>query len=501
MSEIGIKTDDITANPAMTASIHPLLHQNTSNLSEQRFSSTFTGREFFFVHMCATDHVVNGQRILPGVAYLEMARAAVEQAAGVVEVGQVIRMKNVVWARPIAVGEQPVQVHTGVFPEANGEISYEIYSETEAAAGPVVHSQGRVIPVPESKMPTLDLKTIQAHCSQRTFSAAEVYEAFQAMGIDYGPGHRGIEAVYAAPEQILVKLKLPASLSGTEDQFILHPIMMDSALQASIGFRLGTGDTNPDGGKADLKPFLPFALEELEVLGKCTSPMWALITGKLPKLNLDLCDEQGNVRVRLKGYTSRILGESSPAEVPEMPGTLMLEPGWRESEIIPEETLPGYGQHLVILCELGIETQISGVAPVSRCLSLQSQPQGAKRQDTAYQDTTCQRIDQRFQSYAVRVFEELQSILKDGATGRVLIQIVVSTQEEQQLFNGLSGLLKTARLENPKLTGQIIGVEPGEATRRNHRETERECAYRRGPLSNGYSNKVSRRSTNGGRLA
>ena len=77
VSETGAKTGGITANSAMTASIHPLLHQNTSNLSEQRFSSTFTGREFFLA-----DHVVNGQRILPGVAYLEMALVAVEQAAG-----------------------------------------------------------------------------------------------------------------------------------------------------------------------------------------------------------------------------------------------------------------------------------------------------------------------------------------------------------------------------------------------------------------------------------
>ena len=213
LPEIGIKSGNITVNTAMTASIHPLLHQNTSNLSEQRFSSTFTGREFFLA-----DHVVNGQRILPGVAYLEMARAAVEQAAGVVEDGRGIRLKNIVWVRPIAVGEQPVLVHTGLFPEDNGEISYEIYSETEAAVEPVVHSQGRAILVPESKTLTLDLKAIQAHCSQRTLSAAEVYEAFQAMGIDYGPGHRGIEAVYVAPEQILAKLKLPAALSGTEDQ-------------------------------------------------------------------------------------------------------------------------------------------------------------------------------------------------------------------------------------------------------------------------------------------
>ena len=63
------------------AHIHPLLQQNTSDLSEQRYSSIFTGREFFLA-----DHRVKGQSVLPGVAYLEMARAALAQAVGPVEV-------------------------------------------------------------------------------------------------------------------------------------------------------------------------------------------------------------------------------------------------------------------------------------------------------------------------------------------------------------------------------------------------------------------------------
>lgn len=49
--------------------LHPLVHRNTSDFTEQRFSSVFTGTEFFL-----SDHVVQGQKILPGVAYLEMAR-------------------------------------------------------------------------------------------------------------------------------------------------------------------------------------------------------------------------------------------------------------------------------------------------------------------------------------------------------------------------------------------------------------------------------------------
>ena len=60
--------------------LHPLLQRNTSDLSEQRYSTTFTGEEFFL-----RDHRVRREdgreeKILPGVAYLEMARAAIDLA-------------------------------------------------------------------------------------------------------------------------------------------------------------------------------------------------------------------------------------------------------------------------------------------------------------------------------------------------------------------------------------------------------------------------------------
>ncbi|SFJ92820.1 beta-ketoacyl synthase N-terminal-like domain-containing protein, partial [Thermoflavimicrobium dichotomicum] len=108
----------------MEAFLHPLLHINTSDFTGQRFTSTFTGREFFL-----TDHMVKGERILPGVAYLEMARAAVEQALKGFGPGQTgLLLKNVVWIRPIVVGEDPIQVHIGLTPRENGEIEYQVYS-------------------------------------------------------------------------------------------------------------------------------------------------------------------------------------------------------------------------------------------------------------------------------------------------------------------------------------------------------------------------------------
>ena len=53
--------------------IHPLLHRNTSDLHEQKFESTYDGAEEFLV-----DHVIHGEKMLPGVAYLEMACEACE---------------------------------------------------------------------------------------------------------------------------------------------------------------------------------------------------------------------------------------------------------------------------------------------------------------------------------------------------------------------------------------------------------------------------------------
>jgi len=55
--------------------LHPLVQRNVSSLGRQRFTSIFGGDEFFL-----RDHVVNGEKVLSGVCYLEMARAALTQS-------------------------------------------------------------------------------------------------------------------------------------------------------------------------------------------------------------------------------------------------------------------------------------------------------------------------------------------------------------------------------------------------------------------------------------
>ncbi|WP_407672364.1 SDR family NAD(P)-dependent oxidoreductase, partial [Paenibacillus sinensis] len=441
-SETGIAS--LTASITGTV-IHPLVQQNTSDLTEQRFSTTLTGQEFFL-----TDHVVNGQRVLPGVAYLEMARAAVSEATREKD-GTVIRLNNVVWSQPIVVGEQPLRVHIGLYPEDDGEIAYEIYREDEADPGEsVVYSQGRATLSPAAGKPVLNLKALQEECHQGRLTSEAVYEAFRAMGIEYGLGHQGIEQVYRGEEQVLAELSLPMSVRDTEEQYVLHPGIMDAALQASLGLRMDSEDR---------RAALPFALQEIEIIGPCMPRMWAWIRNssnsqagdQVRKLDFDLCDEQGNVCIRMKELSSRVLGgETSSLEAQAAPGLLMLEPVWEEQEITRQSPgIAAYAQHLIILCGLGrvtseaLEERMKGV----RCVCLQSPQSG---------------IAERFQSYAARIFEEIQSLIKEKPKQEVWIQIAVPNEGERELFTGLLGLLKTAQIENPKLHGQLIEVEADE---------------------------------------
>ena len=77
---------------------------------------------------------------------------------------------------------------------------------------------------------------------------------------------------------------------------MLHPSLLDAALQASLGLGVeGGGET-----------LLPFALERLEVYAALPEAVWVLVrprsegtNGLVHKLDLELVDEGGRVCARL----------------------------------------------------------------------------------------------------------------------------------------------------------------------------------------------------------
>ena len=345
------------------------MQQNTSDLKEQRFSPIFTGREFFFASTGAADHAVKGQRVFPGSAGLEMARAAIIQSTGAWNEGQTgIQLQNV-WTQPVVVGDQPIRLHIGVFPEENGRIAFEIYSraadDTSKTVNdePVVYSQGLAVLTPDIQAPYLNLQELREQCTQGSLNSKT--------GITVDPDHPGVAQIYNGLNLLLAKLILPSSEIDTSEQFIIYPWIVDSVLQLSAISMIGARAINH---KVPCGPSLSFAFQELTLFDKCATKMWAAIEVSefasdgyaasesfskaeakgdpdqwMGRVNIELCDEQGKVCIRIKGLQIReeaatmisipaLTNAQSLIEVSPEPNELMTF-----EEIWQEEGLPDTG--------------------------------------------------------------------------------------------------------------------------------------------------------------
>ena len=187
--------------------LHPPLHRNTSDLSAQRFSTRLSGEEFYL-----RDHVVSGARVLPGVAHLEMARAAVAAATGE-DAQDGMRLQQVVWLRPVVVGPDGLDLHVELFAEEDGKIGYEIYSGVAGGNDEdrVIHSQGRAVVGSIVKQPDLDIAALQAQCGERSLLPEDCYARFAAKGLSYGESYRGVTELSAGTNaagdaQVLARL-------------------------------------------------------------------------------------------------------------------------------------------------------------------------------------------------------------------------------------------------------------------------------------------------------
>ncbi|MGE5514810.1 MAG: amino acid adenylation domain-containing protein [Bacteroidota bacterium] len=255
-----------------------------------RWRVTLTGTEFFLA-----DHRLNNTPVLPGVAYLELARA-VAARAGL----PATSFRNVVWVQPLMV-TAPTTVEISL--DRAGK-RLEIASLPGGDAR-VLHAQIR-LGDSTTTAPSLDLAALrQRH--DRAFSAAQVYDAFDRLGLNYGPTHRAIAELSTGPgPQVLARLTLPAHAS-TLDAYPLHPSLMDGAFQAALGMALAEDAAAPGAA-------LPFAIDSVDILGPCAPVMWVHIRAaaqaeaapRVRTLDLDLADETGAVRVRLRGFATRL---------------------------------------------------------------------------------------------------------------------------------------------------------------------------------------------------
>ena len=382
--------------------LHPLVHENTSTLEQQQFSSTFTGQEFFF-----SDHQVLKDKVLPGVAYLEMARAAAKHAG--LEHLHVIQ--NVIWGSPIRVRDQAERVIIALYPESDG-VAYEVITGENR-----VHSQGKVIAgEAPGKPPPQDINTISERCRQ-SIDPEQLYTTYRKLGISYGLSFRGIKSLHYSNHEVLARIELP-SRTGFE----FNAATLDSALQASIGLSINKlNDVNNS-------PYVPFALKEARFFDTLPEVVYSHVThapdktgSGVAKYDITVLDSDSNVLVQLKELATRKMTLTEtviPGQNEIKTDVLYATCQWQDKE----------------LCTNGHKVDFKHF---ELPLTAMSTP---KKIISAY----------------MQVFNQIKEIFASKPKESRILLWTVSNSVPEYCFTPIVGLLKTANLENPKILGKVI---------------------------------------------
>lgn len=296
---------------AAASILHPLLHANVSDVTGLIFTSEFDGEEFFL-----RDHRVLERRVLPGVAYIEMVRAAAALALPT-DRTLTLDFQDHAWIHPVVVDDAfalTVVLHDNGEDEDGGRwLEYEILSEGCGVGTP--HASGRVRCSAEAiHAEPVDLAAVDKAIAGANRDRDALYARFEALGLRYGPTMQGIAELRSDGDEVIARLRLPGA---SDPRFGLHPAMMDAAMQCTVCLLAGL---DGEGGAA----VMPFAFDDMIVHGGTTDDMWvwvrrapgAPIAG-MPSLDIDLVDDQGLPRVSIRGLISRTVaaapGVASPA--------------------------------------------------------------------------------------------------------------------------------------------------------------------------------------------
>ncbi|MFL4555215.1 SDR family NAD(P)-dependent oxidoreductase [Yersinia kristensenii] len=414
---------------------HPLLHRNTSNLGQIRYSTTLTGNESFL-----RDHRVRGEQVVPGVAQLEWARAAMAFASDE-KVGHGIALEQVTWLQPLRVTNQ-LEVHICLHQQSDGRVHFKIYRD-QGEEGQV-YSQGYALYANSEPRPQLDITHTQTQCFH-SLTGAECYSQFALHGFQYGASFQVLKQLTWGNEIALGVFCPGAEVSSCYE----WPFgLLDGALQATLGLI-------QQGAATQLS--LPFALEQVMQWAPLSNVVQVVVqpdindTSTIRKLVLFLVDADGQVALRLSGFSMRPAFRSIAPASHHQP--IMISPQWDIQSSIPALTTVTYQVHGVILCEIG-DMEPESVAGWSMAIPA-AQPHYLSEVGT---------LTQRYTAYAQYILCWLQQAVKDARSQPLLLQIIVPDSEEGMIFQGLSGLLNSAQQEYPALKTQLIVVEQGIST-------------------------------------
>ena len=425
--------------------LHPLVNLNCSTLEEIRFK-TFLSGDLFYLR----DHRVMERKLLPGAAYLEMARAAGTLASD----REITKLKNIVWLCPICINDSNQESCISLQAQKD-HISFEVNTLSEGEQGERrVHNQGELEWGTYSAQVNerLDIKAIRSRCDRR-FEGPDCYEAFARQGLHYGPTFQTIKNLFCNEHEVLSELELPVSAREDADALVLHPSVVDGALQSLMGFVDGCLDPQC----VDRRPLVPFALKELLIYDPLPKATYSYVTRSKRAVSGDetlLCDiaitdRNGQVKARLKQLAARPLIPEPTVFVaktdPTRKSCFFIESQWQKQPLPALSESQGQVlSRLVILVDCSREVNqalLEEELNQTEVIILSSQEKA---------------LYEGMMACFSGLLERIKSRLEESPLEKQQVVILIPSTEKFYRYAPLAGFIKTLQAEHANIMGKLI---------------------------------------------
>lgn len=298
---------------------------------------------FYFPYL--TDHVVQGNVVFPGAAYveagLELQRRLNDRPSCVIE--------HISFVSMLAVADDRaprLQLHY----DENSRY-YAVHSSLNDDHDRwTLHARGKLIGQEiTSLMETRSLDELKTRCPTQ-LDPQQQYETLKLRGLEYGPAFRTITDWRRGDGEVLVELQLSDDMNSLRDDSLLHPTLLDGAFQSLVALF----DTDSAAGQS----FVPVEIEKLLFYAPVGARCWAHAqllhtTGTLIEGTIELIGESGEVLASLQGVQCKaIAGSSKVTEVKNC----RYGWSWSESAAPPaDETVDTSDESWLILADQDVD--------------------------------------------------------------------------------------------------------------------------------------------------
>ncbi|MFA6174053.1 MAG: SDR family NAD(P)-dependent oxidoreductase [Kiritimatiellales bacterium] len=236
----------------------------------------------------------------------------------------------------------------------------------------------------------------------------------------------------------MARLELPDELKPGQTDYVLHPSLLNGAILTGVVWTL----TRRPGAALPM----PFSMDQLRIYRPLPQQIYAYVrrhgevgpSGNIETVDIDLLDSQGLRLASLQGFTT-VFGQQDDELV-------FATPEWRDQSLSEPVQPVRTAAPVFILTE---HQHALHKALQAKWPTAQIEIMPDLGEDLAIGMERC----------FLQLFRRCRQMINEKSGGIQPLLLLIPHSEQAALYGGLSGLLKTVRLEHPRIAAKTVGYQ------------------------------------------